>query len=69
MCQSPIYSTSVNRSGQPVLTGINEISREFENDVALIVDDGDCKTSIPSTIVRIDDGEVVVVRKGAVEIN
>ena len=69
MCQSPIYSTSVNRSGQPVLTGINEISREFEKDVALIVDDGDCRTSIPSTIVRLDDGEVVVVRKGAVEIN
>ena len=68
LCHSPIYSTSVNRSGCPVLTSIDEICREFGNEVDLIVDDGDSKTSIPSTIVKIENGEILVVRQGAVEI-
>ena len=68
LCHAPVYSTSVNRSGEPVLTSIKDICREFEDEVSLIVDDGDCKTSIPSTIVRLDGGEIIVVRKGALDI-
>ncbi len=66
--KSPIYSTSVNRSGFPVLTKINEIKAEFENDVSLIVDAGDSKTSVPSTIVKIENEKIIVVRKGAISI-
>ncbi len=62
----PIYSTSVNRSGLPVLSKIEEIKKEFEKDVDLIVDAGDSESSVPSTIVRIDGDGFSVVRKGAV---
>lgn len=62
----PIYSTSVNRSGFPVLTKISEIKAEFENEVSLIVDAGDSKTSVPSTIVKIENEKIIVVRKGAI---
>lgn len=65
---SPIYSTSVNRSGQPVLKKIAEIRAEFEDEVALIVDAGDSLDAVPSTIVRIEDGRPVVVRQGALRI-
>ena len=66
MTESPIYSTSVNRSGSPVLSKIEEIKAEFEREVDAIVAGGDSTVSIPSTIVRIDGGEIVVVRKGAI---
>ena len=68
-CGAPIYSTSVNRSGQPVLDNIQQIKVEFGKDVELIVDDGDKKDGLPSTIVAIDEkGEVKVIRQGAVKI-
>lgn len=67
-CGSPIYSTSVNRSGFPVLSSIEEIKKEFEDDVDLIIDAGDSKSSVPSTIVRLDGEKVIVVRNGAVNI-
>lgn len=65
---SPLYSTSVNRSGSPVLQKINEIKDEFENEVAAIIDAGDSKNGIPSTIVKIENNKVIVVRAGAVSI-
>lgn len=68
LCGSPIYSTSVNRSGFPVLSKIQEIKVEFEKDVDLIIDSGDSESSVPSTIVRVDGKKITVVRKGAVDI-
>ena len=67
-CKSPVYSTSVNRSGKPVLNKIKEIVQEFENECSLIVDAGDCSEGIPSTIVSLADGKVEIIRKGALEI-
>ncbi|MBR1615767.1 MAG: L-threonylcarbamoyladenylate synthase [Treponema sp.] len=68
-CGAPIYSTSVNRSGEPVLDNIAQIKHEFKS-VELIVDDGDKKGGIPSTIVKVEeDGSVSVVRQGAVKVS
>ena len=65
-CGSPIYSTSVNRSGQPVLDQESAIIKEFAGEVDLIVTDGDKKGAKPSTIVSITDGQIKVVRQGTV---
>lgn len=65
---APIYSTSVNRSGCPVLETVSEIAAEFEEEVALIVDDGDKKGALPSTLVAMENGLPKVLRQGAVEI-
>lgn len=65
-CGSPIYSTSVNRSGQPVLDSEEAIIKEFAGEVDLIVTDGDKKGAKPSTIVSIMDGQIKVVRQGTV---
>ena len=67
-CASPIFSTSVNRSGKPVLDTVEDIKHEFENEVSLIVDDNDKKGGIPSTLVSIIDGNIKVLRQGSVEI-
>lgn len=69
-CGAPIYSTSVNKSGSPVLSSVSEIKSVFGKDVALIVDDGDKKSSVPSTIVSIEeDGSVKLIRQGAVKLS
>ena len=67
-CQAPIFSTSVNRSGQPVLDTTNAITQEFANEVDLIIDDGDKKGALPSTLVTIENRAVKVLRQGSVKI-
>ena len=67
-CCAPIYSTSVNRSGQPVLDEEAAIINEFTNEVDLIIKDGDKKGALPSTLVSITDGEIKILRQGEVRI-
>ncbi len=62
LCGSPIYSTSVNRSGSPVLTKIGQIRSEFEGEVDLIVEDGDKDFAKPSTIVSFVGGVLKTIR-------
>lgn len=68
LCNAPLYSTSVNRSGSPVLENENDIISEFEDEVDLIVTDGDKKGALPSTLVKIENGEVKILRQGSVKI-
>lgn len=64
----PIYSTSVNRSGSPVLDEPALIEAEFGAEAAVFVDDGEKKGALPSTLVSIVDGKVTVLRQGTVQI-
>ena len=63
---APIFSTSVNRSGQPVLDTTAAITQEFSNEVDLIIDDGDKKGALPSTLVALENGETRILRQGTV---
>ncbi|MCR5612304.1 MAG: threonylcarbamoyl-AMP synthase [Treponema sp.] len=65
---APIYSSSANRSGSPLLDFIEKICAEFNDEVDLIVDDGDRIGGVASTIVSVADGDVKVIRQGAVKI-
>ncbi len=67
-CGASIYSTSVNRSGQPVLDTEAAIISEFADEVDLIVADGDRKSSVPSTIVKVESGDYTVIRQGAIKV-
>lgn len=68
LCGAPIFSTSVNRSGQPVLDTVEAIKKEFEKESDLIIDDGDKKGALPSTLVSIENDEIKILRQGSVEI-
>ncbi len=65
---TPIYSTSVNRSGEPSLKTIAEIISVFGDTAGLIVDAGDCAEAKASTIVDATESVYRVIRQGAVEI-
>ena len=66
VCDCPIFSTSVNRSGKPVLDEEEIITREFEAECNLIVLDGDKKNALPSTLLSIENGKVKILRQGSV---
>jgi len=61
----PLYSTSVNRSGQPALWRIADILQQFEPAVDLVVDAGDLPGRLPSTIVDVSQRPFRVLRQGA----
>lgn len=63
---NPIYSTSVNRSGQPVLSSVLEIDKEFGGEVKLIVDGGSTENALPSTLVKFEKGKCIILRQGDV---
>lgn len=74
LCGSPIYSTSANISGMMPLHTIKEICASFSSPAAsceaaahisLAITDGD-KAALPSTVVRLDNGHVSVLRQGNV---
>ena len=64
----PVYSTSANRSGSPLLEKISDIKKEFSSDVDLIIDGGDRIGDISSTIVAVENGKIKVLRQGSVKI-
>ena len=64
----PIISTSVNYSGQNPMTSIEEIIKEFEDKVDLIVDAGELPKSLPSTIIDISAGTPRLVRQGQLKV-
>lgn len=64
----PIYSTSVNRSGSPVLDEPALIEAEFAGETAVFIEDGGKKGALPSTLVSIVDGEIKVLRQGTVRL-
>lgn len=67
-CGAPLYSTSVNRSGSPVLETFEEIKAEFEGEADAIVNDGDKKGSLPSTLILLEEKGFKVLRQGSVVI-
>ncbi len=63
----PLFSTSVNISGEPPLNSFEEIAAVFGSSVDLIVDGGNLKKKAPSTIVDLTQGKPIIVREGAVD--
>lgn len=59
----PVFSTSCNISGNDVVRSVDEIDEEIISKVDYIYDGGYID-SVSSTVVRIDDGEVVILREG-----
>lgn len=67
MCAGPIVLTSANLSGQPDSLSGQEVVAALGDKVDLIIDDGPCKFGQPSSVVRIADRELKVLREGIVD--
>ena len=62
----PIAAPSANISGKPSGTKIEDIRRELEGKVSAIVDGGETKIGIESTVVKVVDEVPVILRPGKV---
>lgn len=65
----PLVTTSANQPGEPVSLTIDQAKEYFGDSVDFYVDGGDLSGNLPSTIIRIVDDAVEVVREGAVRLS
>ncbi len=64
----PLVTSSANKPGEPGSTDIQQAIDYFGDDVDFYVDGGDLSGRAPSTIVRVVDDAIEVIREGAVKI-
>lgn len=62
-----LLSTSANPPNQPVATTVDQAKKYFRDKVDFYIDGGDLSDNLPSTIIRIVDDAVEVLREGAVK--
>lgn len=65
----PLMTSSANDPGEPTATTIQRAQQYFGEKVDMYVDGGDLKEHQPSTIIRIIDDAIEVLREGAVKID
>lgn len=65
----PLISSSANDPGEPTATNVDEAKKYFGDKVDFYEDGGDLSNHKPSTIIRIVDDAVEVIRQGAVNIS
>lgn len=65
----PLQTTSANISGRPTASTVAEAQAYFGDSVDFYVDGGDLSGRPPSTIVRIVDDAIEVLREGAVKLD
>lgn len=62
--QFPITTTSANISGKPIPESVDEILKQFNGEIDLILDAGICKHGIHSTIIDMTVSPPLILRKG-----
>lgn len=61
---TPIAAPSANVSGKPSGTNVKDIINELGDKVSYIIDGGDTKIGLESTVVRVIDNEIHILRPG-----
>ena len=67
LCAKPLALTSANPSGQPA-AGTQARARAFFPDLPWLADDAPDRSGPPTTIVRVTDSEVEILRQGGVRL-
>ncbi len=63
---TPIAAPSANISGRPSGTKVEDIRNEFEGKVATIIDAGEVDIGVESTVVRVINNKVRILRPGKI---
>ena len=65
----PLLTTSANHPGEPTATTVASAEKSFGDSVDFYVDGGDLSGRPPSTVIRIVDDAIEVLRAGAYDID
>ena len=63
-----IAAPSANTSGRPSPTSADHVIEDLYGKVDMIIDGGDCEIGLESTVVKISDDEINLLRPGAVDV-
>ena len=66
MAQVPVVTTSANISGQPPATDAQQVLMDMKGRIHVILDGGSTRLRSPSTIIRVNNGAVEVLRHGVI---
>ncbi len=64
----PLITTSANLPGQPESETIDQARRYFSDKVDAYIDGGNLKGRQPSTIIRVIDDAIEIIRQGAMDV-
>lgn len=64
----PLLTSSANHPGEPTATTVDQAKNYFSDKVDFYVDGGDLSGREPSTVIRIIDDAIEVLRQGAIRI-
>ncbi len=62
----PITTTSVNKTGMPPAISASEVTNRFSNKIDLILDGGELPQSEGSTVIKINNENIEILRHGVV---
>ena len=62
----PVAAPSANISGRPSGTNLEDIIEELSDKVDFIIDGGESEIGLESTVVRVIDGEIKILRPGKI---
>ena len=65
-CQRPLAAPSANKSGKVSPTTAQSVANQFLETDLMIIDNGACKVGLESTILKIEDDRITILRPGAV---
>lgn len=65
----PLMTSSANDPGEPTATTVEQAKNYFGDAIDTYIDGGDLKNREPSTIIRIIDDAIEVLREGSVKID
>lgn len=67
-CDFPIAAPSANISGRPSATKLEDAKKDFDGKVDALIDGGECKEKVSSTIVQVIDGKIEILREGTITV-
>ena len=62
----PIAAPSANTSGRPSPTSAAHVKHDLDGKVNMIIDGGECEVGLESTIVKLEEDKVILLRPGGV---
>lgn len=64
----PIAAPSANSSGKPSPTTAQHVFDDMNGKIPMIIDGGECDVGVESTVIKITENEIVLLRPGAVTV-
>lgn len=65
---TPLLVPSCNKANDAPALSVDEVESYFTSDEVACVVEGNCTTKLPSTIIKVDNGEIVLIRRGPISI-